>query len=504
MEKLAIIELNTTNIKLIFAFVLRNKSFLIYNEVVMPINLTKDFDNDEIIKSNITKEVVNVLSIYKKMIDTEGITETISIACDFIKRAKNQNGFLNEIYSTTNFNFTVLNPEDEINYIYSAAINTFNKPKALVVNITEYNTQFLLYNRRNVLETFVVPYGAVNLQTAVEGNGVSPEEFNDKMSNFFAEQIKDCNFISQLDEEFDVIGFGNSFLNLGTLSRKAKKYPLEIEHNYTVTKEDFEKVYNVIKPLDQIKAAKVKGISSEDTKNLSASFSIINAVFNNVNKNEISISKTGKIEGLLLNTVIPLTLEKPISDNLGYSLQLLNEYYDRKPNNSEHVYNLSMILFKQLKVLHKLNRSYVRVLRVASYMCASGKRTDYYNHEKASFNTILHSNIFGISHSELVLAAFVALLRNPDNFNLTDWVKFRELVTEDDLDSVKKLAVILKIAESLDVTGFGNVVDISCDILGDSVIMKTITNAEAELEIKQALIWSNEFKKSFNKNLEIL
>lgn len=470
----------------------------------MPINLTKDFDNDEIIKSNITKEVVNVLSIYKKMIDAEGITESISIACDFIKKAKNQNGFLNEIYSTTNFNFTVLNPEDEINYVYSAAINTFNKPKALIVNVTEYNTQFLLYNRRNVLETFVVPFGTVNIQTAVQGSDISPEEFSEKMSDFFAQQIGNYKFIGELDEEFDVIGFGKSFLNLGTLSRKAKKYPLDVEHNYPVSKEDFEKVYNVIKTLDQTKAAKIKGVSSEDTKNLAAGFSIINAVFSKINKNEISVSKTGKVEGLLLNTVIPLTLEKPISDNLGYSLQVINEYYDRKPNNSEHVYNLSMILFKQLKVLHKLSRSYVRVLRVASFMSACGKRIDYYNHEKASFNAILNSNIYGINHNELVLAAFVALLRDPDNFSLTEWVKFRDLVTENDLDSVKKLAVILKIAESLDITAFGNVVDISCDILGDSVIMKTITNAEAALEIKQALIWSAEFKKSFNKNLEIL
>ena len=71
-------------------------------------------------------------------------------------------------------------------------------------------------------------------------------------------------------------------------------------------------------------------------------------------------------------------------------------------------------------------------------------------------------------------------------------------------DAVKKLAVILKLAESLDVTGFARIMDISCDILGDSVIMKTITKAEVPLEIMQAKLASNEFKKAYNKNLEIL
>ena len=504
LEKLAIIELNTTNVKLIFANVIKNKSFLIYNEVVMPVNLTKDFESDEIIKSTVIKDVVTHLTVFKKMIDAEEITEVIALACDFVRSAKNRNGFLNEIYSVTNFDFRVISPEEEINYVYSAAINTFNKPKALIVNITEFDTQFLLYNRRNILNTEIVPFGYGNVAKQVQTEGLEPQQVADNISEFFAQQIKAFGFASELEEEFEVIGFGVPFLNLGNLSRRAKKYALDVEHNYPVCKEDFVKVYEVVKPLDQARSAKIKGVSTENTQYLTAGLSIINAVFNKINKNEVAISKTSKIEGLLLNTIIPLTLEKPISDNLGYSLQVINEYYDRKPNNSEHVYNLSMILFKQLKVLHKLNRSFVRVLRVASYLCASGKRVDYYNNEKASFNVILNSNIYGINHSELVLSAFVALLRQPDNFNLSDWVKYRDLVTETDLDAVKKLAVILKVAESLDVTAFGNVTDISCDILGDSVIMKTITRGEAGLEIKQAMLYSSEFKKAFNKNLEIL
>ena len=38
--------------------------------------------------------------------------------------------------------------------------------------------------------------------------------------------------------------------------------------------------------------------------------------------------------------------------------------------------------------------------------------------------------------------------------------------------------IIVRLAEALDVTGFGLVDDISCDILGDSVIMKTIVSKE--------------------------
>ena len=87
---------------------------------------------------------------------------------------------------------------------------------------------------------------------------------------------------------------------------------------------------------------------------------------------------------------------------------------------------------------------------------------------------------------------------------MTEWQKYKDLITEDDFESVKKLGVILKIAESLDRSMSSVVVGLNCDVLGDSVIMKTEVEGDALLEIKDALAASGDFKKAFGKNLEIL
>ena len=63
------------------------------------------------------------------------------------------------------------------------------------------------------------------------------------------------------------------------------------------------------------------------------------------------------------------------------------------------------------------------------------------------------------------------------------------------IDAVKKLSVILKIAEALDITGFGLVTDINSDILGDSVIMKTVVEGDPNFEIKYTMLCGPEFKK---------
>ena len=46
--------------------------------------------------------------------------------------------------------------------------------------------------------------------------------------------------------------------------------------------------------------------------------------------------------------------------------------------------------------------------------------------------------------------------------------------------------------------------DLNCDILGDSIIVKTIVNKEADFEIKEAMKVNKNFKKVFTKFIEVI
>lgn len=506
MEKIAILNLNADNIKMQFINVNKNKSFAPYKTVEMPINLSKDFYEDNFIKPAVIKDAMAILKIYRKMVDKEEIKTTLCFATPLFKEAKNNNGILDEILNTTGFEFKIVTPEDDMNNTYTGIINTFNKPKGLIVSMSNFSTFFLMYNRRNILETRYLPIGYETLYHKHMSSGKTSEQFCLDVRKEFLALIKDAEFIKELPEEYEVIGVGNMFLNLGALGRKARKYSLNLSHNYPVKKEDFEKVYALLKNQDLSKTTKIKDVSLEDSRYLLSAFAMMDAFQSVNNKEEITISRTGFNDGVALSYAIPLTIEKPISDTLGYSLQVINEYYDNNSANALQVYNISMILFKQLKVLHKLGRPYIRVLRIASYLFNSGLRVNLFDKERNAFDVILNSEIYGVTHSEILMASFVVKLCNADNFNLSEWVRYKDLLAENDLIAVKRLAVILKIAINLNISEFDYVKDINCDILGDSVIMKTIIEEgqDASLEIKSASLVASEFKKSFGKNLEII
>ena len=207
----------------------------------------------------------------------------------------------------------------------------------------------------------------------------------------------------------------------------------------------------------------------------------------------------------MFNYACPQTLEKPISDVVGHSIHTYLKRMGMNEVHAEKTYDLCIQLFKQLRVLHKFPRAYVKVLRIAALMHDCGKQVKFYNKLKHSSYIILNSNLYGVSHRDIVLAAFVVDVFNKEEVNYSEWAqKYSAILSQEDIDAVKKLSVLLRLAIAFDRSMSSVVEEITCEVLGDSVIMKTELTGDSTLEMKAALNATIEFKRVFKKNLEIL
>lgn len=504
MEKVAIIQLDTNLLKLELVNVLPSGNFLIYDEMVEPISFTDDLNKDGFIRPTRITEAMNILKMFKTLCDVNEVTKSIAVATSVFKEFKNHRSFFEEVYNNNNFRFKIMPSEEELQTLYVGIVNTMDIPKALIMDISSSTTSLIYYNRRNILNTATLPIGASAMAQLFAESKDSPEEICKKMVELFKNELKAFSWLKDLDPEFKFIGSGDAFQNIGRLSRKLRRYPIDLGHNYVMTKENMQQVYDLIKTLDFDKAKKIKGIPSESSAILISGVCIAKAMLDSLTVDEFAITSKGVAEGLVFAHAMPITNEKPISDLLGYSLETIDAFYGKPEANAKQVGELALILFRQLKVLHKLSRSCLKVLRIAAIMHDCGKRIKLDGHSKNGFNIILNSDIQGASHREIILAAFVCASQDSNDFNLTEWVKYKDLFLEEDLLAVKKLAIIVRIAEALDRTHRNAVVDISCDVLGDSVIMKTIVTTDASVEIREALKAGLDFKKAYGKNLEVL
>lgn len=501
MNKLAVFELGVNDVKLTIFKYTNNAFFATESQIVEPVKLTQDMERDGYIKPSRIQETVAVLKNFRKIVDNAKIENMICYASPIIAKARNQIAFLDEVYKTVSLYFKVLTEEEQSSALHNAIMYSFAMTKGVILQVGDNTTEIVRFNRRIVTNSVSLPIGTANLLSKVADKSMS--ERMDKVVEIMTAEFKKLDWLYSLDEDCEFIGVGEVFEALGKLSRKSTRYPLDTAHNYEVTTETFQNVYNLIRGLDLDKAKKLRGVSEKRADVIAIGFAIIKTFFNECVRSGVKISTNGEMYGIVAKNLLGQTGEKPLLDILGYSLSSINEFYPTSINMDAN-YTLSVILYKQLKVLHKLSRPYVKVLRIAASMCMAGKRISFENYQKNNFPVILNSNIYGASHKDIILAAFVASSQNIDDFSLNDWVRFKDIVNDEDLDAVKKLAVLIKMATMMNITNSNVIKDVACDVLGDTVILKTEVEKDATLEISQAMSMANDFKKVYGKNLQIL
>lgn len=506
MDKIAVVLVETYSAKLVIANVVQDNYFSICDVEVEPIKFGLEMDDDHFLKKNQISSIISTLKNFRKICDMYEVSKTIAIA-SFIKDSKPMNiySFFDEVFVTCGFRFSVLSPEEQNAAIYTGVMNSYDLPKGLIVNIGADNIHLVHYNRRNILNQAYIPVGPKSLVEMYPISKLGKEEAFEKVVKYIKSQLSDFDWLKTIEPEYAFIGNGFYFEDLSSMDRIYTKYPLDKDDGYVMKTADVQHILNQLKALELNENKRLKGLHESRADVFAYAVQIIKAITEEVERETITITTRSLVEGILFNTVTPTTIEKPNSDIVGFSVMAqTSEYEANATKHNEQVYNLSMLLFKQLRVLHKLPRGYVKVLRVASYMHDVGKRISYNKHASHSFEVVLNSEIYGLTHRELILASFVASLHSGGDIKMADWAKYNGILTVEDVEATKKLGVILRLAECFDRTKNSVIVDINCDILGDSVIMKTVTVADATFEIQRGMDVGRDFEKTFHKKLEIL
>jgi len=493
MEKVAIINLNETTLELSIYKVNGGKSELTLSQK-QQFPLGKEIAREELLSPQLRNSIVEILKVYRKMIENYGVQKIIPVVSNLLVRARNYRGFLDEIYNNTGLNFAIVNEEEYIKYIFNSVVSSIDCAKGVYVFIGGYNSYIVKYNRRTILESMSIPYGTFNL---------NEDENLDDLVKRLKTELSSKKFTEEVDEDFKFVGLGNAFLSLGKLAKKIERYPLDVDNNYIVSKETMDKTYTFIKGIELDKIRKIKGIDFDDAPQIAVGLALIKAIYETYNIQETIISNADLKYGVLNANVLSLAQER-FNDILACSLDSYYEFNKNEFSMNVNVYNMAIILFKQLKVMHKLPRFYVKPLRIAAFMYDSGKCINIENYEKHGFEKIVYSNLKGASHRELLIAGFICICQNLDNFSLNEWIKYKDILTDEDLDAVRKLGVIVKLAVALNASRKAIVQDVVCDILGDSIIMKTIVNGDASYELIEGMKVAQDYKKVYKKSLQII
>lgn len=505
MERNAFIEINNYTAKLIIADVQTNSFFHVVTRRIVPIELGRDFDKDRFLKRVQIDFAIEVLKQFKKCCNMYEVTKTTAIAT-FLndKKPKNLNSFIDEVYTKCGFKIDYFDDLSQDNALFVSSLNTIEGNKALVCMIDYDSIRLVQYNRRGVVNHITFPFGPLSLLTDFPKDQYDGDQRLQAITDYIETELSQVEWFEDA-KNLKFVGVGKLFEDLSKMVRKYKKYPFDRTHNYCMDRESIDYIYNQLAPMGIENPKKIKGLEDCRLDVFIIAQIFMQKLFDKLETPNVYISKNGILEGYILTASIQISPDVPLLDMLTFGVEgcLMNLNEIRRVH-SKQVEKLAVMIFKELKVVHKLPKSYLKVLKAAAYLHDLGYAVNYFKHSMHSLYMIINNDVLGLTHREQVLAGFVASLHHGEELNIPEWIKFQSILEKEDADAVKKLGVLLNLAESFDVSMCSVIKDIHCDILGDSVIFKTENELDKSYELDEASLVTKLFEQTFKKRPEIL
>lgn len=493
MTRTGIIDIGSNSVRLIIVEIKCDKYFRILYELKESVRLGKDMGADSSLDPLRMNKAVDTVISFKAICDSYGVQNIIAVATEAVRRASNQNAFLELVRSRAGVEVRVLSGEEEAYYDYAGVINSMEIADCLMMDIGGSSMELILVKDREIEYSISIPYGSISLTEMYLNN---PAGF----THAFGRITADIPWIYQA-KGLPVIGIGGTFRNIGKIDRKRKDYPIDNVHNYRLSDTDIQEIHFITIDLLSGKLKKIKGLSNDRADIFIGPIAAIQYIINLCSTKDIFLSGSGVREGLLFENI--LRKKTPVANVLDYSLENAMVNLDVEQKHACHLHKLCSSLYTQLKPLFCQAANAGKVIKTAALLHDSGIKINFYDHHKHTFNIIMNSRLSGLSHKELLMAAYAAALHRKDEFKI-DLQAYKSLIDQADVHFIQQLGILLKISEKLDLKLNGNVENINCAITEDSVVLMLKTTSKADQEMTAALDCKNTFKRLFSRKLVIL
>lgn len=497
MKNIAIIDIGSNSIRIIIYKIFHNNAFKAIGTEKYPSKLGNLLDKDGNLSSEGIDLTTNILKMFKNICKINNVSDIYVIATEAIRKAKNNKESLPIIENKTGLKIKILSGFEEAFLGYLSVKSTLNLDNALIVDIGGSSMEISLMKNKKIQAFVSFPLGAIPLTKTFDFYENISETQKDNLKNFL---FKNFNNIPWLKEglNFPIIGVSSTPRTIGKIYRKDANYPLDIIHNFIVSSETIESMYENIASLTLDEKLKVKGLSKEKADIFTASLGAIYYLMDYCHSKELIISEFGIKEGLLFKILNKKT-EMEI-DPLEFSLNNIMELNNLNKNYRDKIFNLGKCIYEELDYTFFNNK----VLYTCSSLLDLGLSISLENVHKHSFYIILNSNLYGLSPKEILMCAYTIALSKKDDFKLKS--KYKEILLEDDVVFCKRLSTILNLAKNIYTLENNNSYDISVKSYENTIcitLSKKLSNNTFIKETIENNINPN-FNKYFNKNISII
>ncbi|NOX17305.1 MAG: Ppx/GppA family phosphatase [Chlorobi bacterium] len=510
--KIAAIDVGTNSFHLIVVEPRENGSFEIVDQAREVVRLGEGNKGDiKKIKAAPFERGVNTLKNFKGIADSHNAAIR-AIATSAVREAENRAEFVAEVKESSGIEIEIVNGIEEARLIYlgvSKAIHLKNKT-AFCFDIGGGSTEFIFGRKEIILYSMSLKLGAVRLTQMFFPDGTVTEQnvkhCADWIEGILQPVVRESGHII-FDEAVASSGTGLAAASMIYMKRKqTEAFKVNLNNFVLSASELFDLREELLAMKTTSERKKILGQEAKRADIIPAGIILLTEIVKHFGIKKLKVSSYALREGIVLDTMNKFGLFGDGERNRNIreaGVKALSEKcnYDRK--HCFHTAVLAEQLFYHLKSLHGLSDKYLSYLIYAAQLHDIGYHISHSRHHLHSLYIIKNSELLGFNETEKLLIANIARYHRKSAPKLSHQ-DFTALPEGKQL-AVKKLAAILRIADSFDRTHTQKVKNLGVKIEEQNIlIIPQIENADLSIELWNVERRKSMFEEVFGKKLKVV
>ena len=451
MKRVALIDLGSNSVRFVISEITESGSYRLVYQQKESIRLSEGMWTNQMLTKSAMDRAIKTMKALSHMAKAMKVTEVYGIATAAVRLANNGDEFIHRVYEETGISLRAISGEEEAYLGYLGVVNTIGLDDFIVFDLGGASIEISLIQNRELKKSVSLPMGALVMTGQFQsGQEFTPEEYHSMISHIQHVLHRE----SWLrNAKLPLIGIGGTARNIAKMDQREKNYPIPRLHNYKVKKASIGELFTKIKETPRGERKKISGLSSERADIIVAGMAIIVELMEFTKASAMIVSGCGLREGLFFQYYGQHYLKNQgmIDDIVTHStLNILRAFTPHDVEHAQYISGLADILRKQWKSIMPKGDRLKIVLKVAALLHDLGKQINYYSHARHSAYMIINSNIYGLSHREQLISAFVAAFSHGVNSKFLKQSPYLSILKDGDRDIINKLSFPLALAEAFD------------------------------------------------------
>jgi exopolyphosphatase/guanosine-5'-triphosphate,3'-diphosphate pyrophosphatase len=486
--RIAAIDIGTNSVHMIVVRLRADLSFEVIDREKAMVRLGAGGLDGRALTSEAMTAALQALSKFKRLAESHGVDQILAAATSATREARNGGEFLARVERETGIRPRVIPGSEEARLIHQAAVYGVDvgSARAVVIDIGGGSVEITFGTATTIQLARSFKIGVIRLtERFVQSDPISDRDAR-KLSKYVLGEIdRHCEQITAIGYD-RVIGTSGTILSLGTVAAvNARGVPPADLRNLRIPAKQIRRLRKSVSSLDLESRLALPGLDPRRADLVVAGAILLDTILRRLGAAELTLCDLALREGLILDYIRrnrrQIAQVDRIPDVRRRSTLELAERCNYYAEHAQQVVRLALALFDQTRGIHGLTDREREWLEYAALMHDIGGLISFARHHRHSYYLIKNGDLRGFDPDEIEVIALVARYhrRGTPRKSHQEYADLPATLRR----TVRALASILRVAESLDRSHAQVISGLELRDRGADLLVVLHASSDAELEL---------------------